>query len=135
MIRFTEEGQELRKKYLSEMRERLDHIKKLNIYKGSSEWASFKKILESLILSEKHAQKLGVIAIDNGGYSDRKDPTQIIPTSNDRIASDIRVARKGQLDFELVIDLVEKTDEKIEHLTRAIKAIESEFKQAKEQLA
>lgn len=134
MIRFTEKGQEGRHERLEALRKRLKAIRRLNSYKDSEDWKELKGVLEDFIESEKNGEKVSVVACAMGGYYDPID-RNIRKETDSRLVSDIRVAYERQTAFQLVIDLVEKTDEQIDHITGTIKDIEKTFKEAKEQIA
>lgn len=133
MIKFTEEGQKRRHEQLEEFRNRLSRVKKLNYHKDSVEWKSLKALLEGFIESEDRAIKLGVIACSAGGYYDMNE-RGFRKETEARLVSDIRVAHERKAAFELVIDLVERTDDQVAVLNDAIKNMEAKYKEAKEHL-
>lgn len=132
--RYTEEGQDRRKKQLEEMRTRLQEVKNIEGLREDPAWKSMKKIIEGFIQSEKHATDRGVVACAAGGNWDQTR-NGIEPVSDARLVSDIRVSYERQMGFQLVIDLVDKNQAQIQHLEEAIQTIESTFKEAKAQLA
>lgn len=134
VTRYTEAGQESRKGRLEELRKRLETIKRLNNSKDTLGWKDLKSILEGFISSEDNAIKLCVIACAMGGYYDPIEKG-IRKETNDKLVSDLRVAHERKSGFQLIIDLIEKTDDQIEHVAATIKHIEAQFKEAKEQLA
>lgn len=133
MIRYTEKGQEGRKEQLKVLRERLASIRLLNAYKDSSDWKTLKEVIEGFVESEKNGEKVSVVACAMGGYYDPSERS-IRKETDSRLVSDIRVAYERKAAFQLVIDLVEKTEEQIDHINNTIKSIEKTFKEAKEQL-
>lgn len=134
MIRYTEDGQEARKKQLKDLRERLAKIKRLDSYREDQGWKDLKAVIEGFIASEENAVKLGVIACAVGGYYDVQE-RGIRKETDSRLVSDLRVAHERKTAFQMIIDLVEKSEENARHLETTIEAVEAKLKEAKEQLA
>lgn len=133
MIRFTEKGQDNRSKRLEELRKRVAKLKRLNSHKSTDSWNDLKQIIEDFINSEKNAQRWGVLACAKGGYFDPQE-NGIKRETDSRLVSDLRVAYEREMAFQLIIDLIEKTDEQIDHVESSIKSLEKTYKEAKDQL-
>lgn len=133
MIKFTEKGQEGRSERLAYLRKQCARLKRLNSYKDSQEWRELRSILEDFVELEKNAQKVSVIACSKGGYWDQQEQA-VRKESDSRLIGDCRVAYEREQAFQLVIDLIEKTDSQIETIEKTIKSVEDTYRAAKEQL-
>jgi hypothetical protein len=133
MIKYTEKGQEGRSSRLAELRSRVAKLKRLNSHKDTDSWKDLKSILEGFVESEKNSQRYAVVACAQGGRWNPADRS-FEKESDSRLVSDVRIAYEREQAFQLVIDLIEKTDEQIDHIEGTIKSIEKTFKEAKEQL-
>ena len=133
MIKFTDKGQEQRSERLADLRKRVAKLKRIESNKDSLAWKELKSLLEDFVETEKTAQRRGVIACAMGGYYDMKEGA-LRPMTDSRLVSDLRVGYEREQAFQLMIDLVEKTDIPIEHIENTIKGIEETYKTAKDQL-
>lgn len=133
-IRYTEEGQKFRAEKLKDLRARVSKLKRLETFRQSEEWKDLKSLLSEFVEHEKRAEKLSVDICEAGGEWDR-DRMELKRIPSEHIVSDIRIARKGQADYQFVIDIIEKTEQKIDHLNSEIEKIEAQYKEAKEQIA
>lgn len=134
MIRYTEKGQDSRKKRLEDLRKRVSKIKNLSTYKESLEWKELKSLIQDFIDNEKNAERLAVIACAAGGYFSVSE-NGIKTVSDSRLVSDVRVAYECQERLKLIIDLIDKSDEQVEHIENTIKKIEETYHEAKEMLS
>lgn len=133
-VKYTEEGQERRKKQLKDLRERMAKLKRLESYRESGEWKDLRAIIDGFIASEENAAKLGVMACANGGWFDPKE-NGLKPVEDHKLVSDLRVAVERKAAFQLIIDMIEKTEDQIASLDGVINRIEESFKEANGQLA
>lgn len=123
LVKRSESVQENRRKQLEELRARLVSVRGISSLKDNPEWKELEKIITSFADMEKRKEEMGVVAC----CGKDSEPWEIV--------SDIRAARERRASFELIIDLVQKSEEKVEHLTTTIKKIESEFREAQAELA
>jgi len=133
MERYTQKGQDARKSRLEELRKRVSKLKRLQSHKDTDSWSDLKTLLEGFVESEKNAQKRAVVACAQGGYYNPLEQG-IIKESDSRLVSDCRIAYEREQAFQLVIDLIEKTDEQIEHIEGTIESLEKTYHEAKSQL-
>lgn len=122
-VKRSEEGQERRRKQLEELRIRLVSVKRLSSMRDLPEWKDLKKVLDSFCEMEKRKTESAVISC----CDPKEDPREC--------KENLRVYRERQSCFELVVDLVENQEEKVDHLTTAIKNVENQFKEAQAELA
>ncbi len=122
-VKRTPEAQESRHKQLEELRSRMASISRIGSMKNSAEWGDLKKILVSFADMEKRREESVVIDACDADEDPRK------------IKENLRVYRERRAAFELIIDLVDKSEEKQSHLSGAIKKLEDQYKEAAEELA
>lgn len=118
--KLTQEGQSRRSEHLTVLRERLAKVKSISFLKSAPEWKQLGDLLTSFIDVEK--RKRNVLA----ERCDEDEPW--------KVASELREIRGRRNAFELIHDLIEKSDIQVTLLEKNIKELEARYKQAEESL-
>lgn len=122
-VKPTQKGQDARLDQINDLKKSKSDLTELVGLKNSPEWAKLVNLLQRYTEYAKREEQ-------RANVDHEKDET-----TPEQFSKAVTRARQKQADFEFIVDLIEKTEEKVELVEAEIKRVERLYKDAKEVLA
>lgn len=121
-IKHTIKGQDARKERLEALRERRARLQEISSLKFGKEWDKLVSLLRSFVIFAKREEEIAL----------RDHDAEEIDSAT--LSRRLIRSRQKAADFELVSDLLEKTESQVEVLDAEISRIEEQYKEAAQQI-
>lgn len=128
-IKPTESGQKQREEYLKELRGRRENVQKAADLKDNEGWKEYKKIIDKFIATEKTRRE--GLNRDAGRRYDSSDR----PVLAEHVMRDIACSVSIQETYEMLLAIVENSEDQLIAIDAQIKKYEKQYKEAQEMLA